>query len=200
VVGSIASPAATSAWRTTTTRAIATMLGRPGRRSSRCTSNPRAASLSWQNPGNGGLALRARNEIRVHRGNRDELREQSQAGVPEIATACFTLRLRSQQEPDMYLVRFSYDVLPVNRQQAIELVRREVEAARSGGLQARLLIPLTRAQGGPALQFEVELERLDQFEQLRHHGAGSTEQTEDWMRAFSDILLRPPAVEIARVD
>ena len=100
----------------------------------------------------------------------------------------------------MYLVRFSYDVLPVNRQQAIDLVRREVEAARNGGTNARLLIPLTRAHGGAALYFEVELERLDQLEGLRQHGAGSTEDTEDWMRSFSEILLRPPAVEIVRID
>jgi hypothetical protein len=100
----------------------------------------------------------------------------------------------------MYVVRFSYDVLPVNRQQAIDLVRREVEAARKSGMTARLLIPLTRAQGGPALQFEVELQSLEQFESLRHHGAGSASETEDWMRSFSDILLRPPAVEIVRVD
>jgi hypothetical protein len=31
----------------------------------------------------------------------------------------------------MYLARFSYDVLPVNRQRAIDFIRREVEAARS---------------------------------------------------------------------
>ena len=100
----------------------------------------------------------------------------------------------------MYLVRFSYDVLPVNRQQAIELVRREVEGAAGRGLKARLLIPLTRAQGGAALQFEVELERLEQFEDLRQHGAGSSAETGGWMRAFSSILLSPPAVEILRVD
>ena len=28
----------------------------------------------------------------------------------------------------MYLARFSYDVLPANRQRAIDLIRREVEA------------------------------------------------------------------------
>ena len=100
----------------------------------------------------------------------------------------------------MYLVRFSYDVLPANRQQAIDHVRREVEAARAGGMNARLLIPLTRAHGGAALHFEVELQRLDQLEDLRQHGAGSAEETEGWMRSFSDVLLRPPAVEIVRID
>ena len=39
----------------------------------------------------------------------------------------------------MYLARFSYDVLPVNRQRAIDFIRREVEAARGNGLNARLL-------------------------------------------------------------
>ena len=100
----------------------------------------------------------------------------------------------------MYLVRFSYDVLPANRPQAIDLVRLEVDAARNSGMKARLLIPLTRAHGGAALHFEVELESLDQLEQFRQHGAGSTQETGDWMRAFSNILLQPPAVEIVRVD
>ena len=62
----------------------------------------------------------------------------------------------------MYLARFSYDVLPANRQRAIDLIRREVEAARSDGRNARLLVPLTRGHGGAALQFEVELGSLDQ--------------------------------------
>jgi hypothetical protein len=33
----------------------------------------------------------------------------------------------------MYLARFSYDVLPINRQRAIDFIRREVEAARGDG-------------------------------------------------------------------
>ena len=44
----------------------------------------------------------------------------------------------------MYIARFSYDVLPVNRDRAMEFIRREVEAARTGGLNARLLVPFTR--------------------------------------------------------
>jgi hypothetical protein len=100
----------------------------------------------------------------------------------------------------MYLARFSYDVLPVNRQQAIDFIRREVEAARDSGLNARLLVPLTRSQGGPALQFEVELTKLDQLDQFRHRGVGSTQETGSWMHAFSEILASPPLVEILRVD
>ena len=100
----------------------------------------------------------------------------------------------------MYLARFSYDVLPVNRQKAVDFVRREVEAALSNGLKARLLIPLTRAHGGAALQFEVELAALDQLDQVRQHGAGSAAESGDWMRAFSELLLCPPVVEILRVD
>jgi len=74
----------------------------------------------------------------------------------------------------MYLARFSYDVLPVNRQAAVDFILREVEAARSNGLSARLLIPLTRGLGGAALQFEVEMTSLDQLEQFRHgDGSGS---------------------------
>lgn len=101
----------------------------------------------------------------------------------------------------MFIARFSYDVLPVNRQRALDFIRREVEAARSTGLNARLLVPLTRGQGGAGLQFEVELTSLDQLEELRHRGArGAASEGEDWMRVFSDILNAPPLVEILRVD
>jgi hypothetical protein len=101
----------------------------------------------------------------------------------------------------MYLARFSYDVLPVDRQRAIDFIRREVEAARGNGLNARMLVPLTRGQGGAALQFEVELTQLDQLDQFRSRGIGSSEETtSDWMHAFSEILAAPPAVEVLRVD
>ena len=100
----------------------------------------------------------------------------------------------------MYLARFSYDIEPRNRQRALDHIRREVEAAREGGLSARILIPLTRAQGEAALQFEIELTNLDQLEAFRHQGVGSREETGDWMHKFSEILLSPPAVEVLRVD
>jgi hypothetical protein len=100
----------------------------------------------------------------------------------------------------MYLARFSYDVLPVNRQRAIEFIRQEIEAARENGFKARLLVPLTRPQGGAALQFEVELPSLDQLEEFRRRGAGSRQETSDWMHAFSEILLTPPAVDILRIN
>lgn len=100
----------------------------------------------------------------------------------------------------MYLARFSYDVLPVDRQRAIEFIRREIEAARKNGLNARMLVPLTRGLGDAALQFEVELASLDQLDQFRNRGVGSSEETGDWMHAFSEILLSPPGVEILRVE
>src|SRR5205807_5127148 len=101
----------------------------------------------------------------------------------------------------VYLARFSYDVLPVNRQRAIEFIRREVEAARSNRLNARLLVPLTRGHGdGVALQFEVELTKLDQLDQFRQRGIGSREETGNWMHAFSEVLTAPPHVEILHVD
>ncbi|WP_142850109.1 hypothetical protein [Telmatospirillum sp. J64-1] len=99
----------------------------------------------------------------------------------------------------MYLARFSYDVLPINRRNAIDFIRKEVEAARANGLKARLLIPLTRSHGGAALLFEVELTSLDQLDQFRQRGVGSSEDTGNWMHAFSEILTAPPAVEILRV-
>jgi hypothetical protein len=100
----------------------------------------------------------------------------------------------------MYLARFSYDVLPVNRQRAIEFIRREVEAARGNGLNARLLVPLTRGHGGAALQFEVELTNLEQLEQFRNRGIGSSDETRGWMHDFSEVLVSPPGVEILRAD
>ena len=100
----------------------------------------------------------------------------------------------------MYLARFSYDLLPVNRRQAIDFIRREVEATRGNGLNARLLVPLTRPSGGAALQFKVELTRLDQLDRFRSRGVGSSEEKGDWMHAFSEILALPPVVEILRVD
>jgi hypothetical protein len=100
----------------------------------------------------------------------------------------------------MYLARFSYDVLPINRKRAVDLIHREVNAARADGLTARMLVPLTRGQGDPALQFEVELTALDQLDEFRHRGVGSDRETANWMRSFSEILVSPPRVEILRVD
>ena len=106
-----------------------------------------------------------------------------------------------KQVAQMYVARFSYDLLPINRQQGVDFVRKEVETAIRDGLNARLLVPLTRGQSGsPALQFEVELTNLDQLDQFRSHGAGSAEDIKSWMHAFSKILTAPPGVEILRVD
>jgi hypothetical protein len=99
----------------------------------------------------------------------------------------------------MYVARFSYHVLPVDRERALGFIRSEAEAARRSGLTARLLIPLTRGEGGAALQFEVEVTSLDEIETLRQRG-GPGEDRGDWMRAFSEILLQPPSVEILRAD
>jgi hypothetical protein len=102
----------------------------------------------------------------------------------------------------MYLARFSYDVRPLDRQRALDFIRREVEAARGKRLQARLLVPLTRGHGdgAAALQFEVELQSLDQLDQFRSRGVGSSKETGNWMHAFSEVLTQPPAVEILRID
>ena len=100
----------------------------------------------------------------------------------------------------MYIARFSYFVLPVNRQRAIDFIHREVQAAERKKLAARLLVPLTRGHGGAALQFEVELANLDQFDQFRERGIKSDEETGKWMHAFSEILLSPPEVELLRIE
>ena len=100
----------------------------------------------------------------------------------------------------MYLARFSYDVLPANRRQAVDCIRREVQAAQERKLNARLLIPLTRGQHGAALQFEVELESLDQLDEFRQSGIDSNQETRRWMQEFSQILLCPPEVAILRLD
>ena len=101
----------------------------------------------------------------------------------------------------MYLARLCYYVLPVNRQHAIDFIRREIDAANANQLNARMLVPLTRGHGeGAALQFEVELTSLDQLDQFRNRGVGSSKETGDWMHAFSEVLTTPPCVEILRVD
>jgi hypothetical protein len=100
----------------------------------------------------------------------------------------------------MYLARFSYDVLPANRQRAIDLIRREVEASHRDGFQSRMLVPLTRGPGCAALQFEIELTSLDQLDRFRRSGVGSSEETGSWLQAFSEILVSPPEVEILQTD
>lgn len=100
----------------------------------------------------------------------------------------------------MYIARFSYSVLPINRQRAIDFIRREVDSAQRNKLNARLLVPLTRGHGGPALQFEIELTSLEQFDQFRERGIESSDETGNWMHAFSEILVSPPEVELLRVE
>jgi hypothetical protein len=99
----------------------------------------------------------------------------------------------------MYLARFSYDGLPVDRARAIDFIKREVDSARAKGLKARLLVPLTRGEGDAALQFEVELNSLDQLDEFRQSGVESPERTGQWMQAFSEILVCPPEVAILRL-
>ena len=99
----------------------------------------------------------------------------------------------------MYVARFSYSIKPLDRERALELLAKEVEAARGQGLEARLLVPLTRPPGGAALQYELTLPDLDAFEAFREQGIGGEEGTRAWLRDLSAILLEPPAVELLRV-
>lgn len=100
----------------------------------------------------------------------------------------------------MYIARFSYFVAPVDRKRAVDLIRQEVEAATARQMKAKLLVPLTRASGEAALQFEVELTQLDQLESFRECGLGSAEKTREWIEDFSEILVCPPEVKLLRVD
>jgi hypothetical protein len=100
----------------------------------------------------------------------------------------------------MYVARFSYNIRPVDRDRAIALLRQEVAAATGQGLDARLLIPLTRPPGGAALQYVVFLDDLDTFETFRDSGMGGEEATRAWLRELSEILLEPPTVELLRID
>ncbi|HEY0801342.1 MAG TPA: hypothetical protein VGD54_10900 [Steroidobacteraceae bacterium] len=100
----------------------------------------------------------------------------------------------------MYVARFSYSVMPANRQRAIEFIRQELRAAARVPLKARMLVPLTRAQGGPSLQFELEVQSLDQFETFRERGIESDKETASWMQEFSEILTSPPSVELLRIQ
>jgi len=43
-------------------------------------------------------------------------------------------------------------------------------------------------------------EKLDQLDQFRNRGIGSSKETGNWMHAFSEVLTAPPAVEILHVD
>lgn len=99
----------------------------------------------------------------------------------------------------MFIARFSYDILPADRDTAIELIGQEISAAQERGLVARLLVPMTRGLQGPSLQFEVELSSLDQFDTLRHRGFGSEQATATWADQLSTILKSPPLVELLKV-
>ena len=53
----------------------------------------------------------------------------------------------------MYVARFSYAIKPVDRDQALALLRQEVQAAKDQSLEARLLVPLTRSPGRRSAAF-----------------------------------------------
>ena len=48
--------------------------------------------------------------------------------------------------------RLAERIQHANRQRAIDLIRREVDAVRRDGLAAGLLVQLTRGQGGAAIR------------------------------------------------
>jgi hypothetical protein len=99
----------------------------------------------------------------------------------------------------MFIARFSYDIAPSDRDSAVDLIGEEIAAAQAQGLSARLLVPVTRGPGGPALQFEVELASLDQLDTLRHRGFGSEKATAEWADRIASVLKAPPQVEILKI-
>lgn len=99
----------------------------------------------------------------------------------------------------MYVARFSYSIKPIDRDRVIDLLAQEVTAAQAQGLDARLLIPLTRTAGGAALVVEVVLPSLDQLESFRERGLGAADETRAWLRELSELLLEPPVVELLRI-
>lgn len=99
----------------------------------------------------------------------------------------------------MYVARFSYSIKPVDRERALALLAREVDAARQQGMETRLLVPLTRPPGGAALQYEVVFDSLDAFETFRERGMGGEDETRAWLRDLSEVLLEPPTVELLRI-
>ncbi len=100
----------------------------------------------------------------------------------------------------MYVARFSYAIRPVDRDQVLALLQQEVAAAKDSGLEARLLVPLTRASGAAALQVELTVPTLDAFEAFREAGVGGETGTRSWARELSAYLLEPPAVELLRIS
>ncbi len=100
----------------------------------------------------------------------------------------------------MYVARFSYAIRPVDRDQVLALLQQEVAAAKDSGLEARLLVPLTRASGAAALQVELTVPTLDDFDTFRESGVGGETGTRSWARELSQYLLEPPAVELLRIS
>jgi hypothetical protein len=99
----------------------------------------------------------------------------------------------------VYVARFSYSIKPIDRARALTLLKQEVSAARQQGLEARLLVPLTRPPFGAALQYEVVAPSLDAIEAFRDEGVGGTAGTRSWLQELSEILQQPPAVELLRI-
>ena len=99
----------------------------------------------------------------------------------------------------MFVARFSYQIRPVDRDRALSLLTQEVQAANGQGLNARLLVPLTRASGGAALQYEVDVDDLNTFESFREQGVSGEAGTRSWARELSELLTEPPAVELLRI-
>ena len=99
----------------------------------------------------------------------------------------------------MYVARFSYNIKPIDREQALALLSREVTGAREQGMEARLLVPLTRPPGGAALQYEIVVGSLDAVESFREQGLGGETNTRAWLHELSALLLEPPAVELLRI-
>jgi hypothetical protein len=75
----------------------------------------------------------------------------------------------------------------------MEFIKRELKDAKEIGLRARSLVPLTRGPSSAAVQFDVELENLNQLDRFRPRASSaSLGQKFALDAAFSSILpVRP---------
>jgi hypothetical protein len=154
------------------------------------------------NAGSGGRISRVSVADFLASGNSGPEHQMLRSMQPEPTTGPISASsdFAREETKSTYIARFSYDFHPADRDKAMEFIRCELDDAREIGLRARILVPFTRGPSSAAVQFEVELEDLNQLDEFRHRAnSASLGQKSAWMHAFSSILRGPPIVEILSV-